>query len=253
MDTILAAEYPTPFVRTPRGPCSDDWKPPKLAGKRHPFHPDVRRYCRRSGARVHWVVPVHGPVVLPGWGDPIAGGRTPFTSRGEINGEGVPDSTEGVERKKPEGGKGGGEGEAEDGRRKEKARPVLWTPALLAEFAAALVQLQHEGRYGRLRIAPSGPTPDPFLPASRSVVPARHAHVRNRRRPRGADGAEPPVLAAPDEHPPVGVECGDHLRLYVDAHRALSLRTWLAHWHDGHLAKCRLALVAPSGECLIVA
>lgn len=225
MDTVLASEYATPYV--PTAPRTDDeWKLPKrLAQQRHPFHPDVGHYLRRSGARVHWVVPVHGPVVVPGWGDPVAGGRTPFTSRGEMDAEAPAEREQEQEQS-------------------EKARPLRWTPDLLRAFVHALVALQHDGRYGRLRVAPSGPKPDPFLRGNgkgAGRVPAAHSFVPKRCRP----GAE--------HVPPAGVECGDHVRLYVDAHKALSLRTWLNHWDGGRLARCRLALVAPSGECLIVA
>lgn len=222
---MLKAEYATPFVPSvPR--TEDEWKLPKRLGQqRHPFHPDVHHYLRRSGTRVHWVIPVHGPVIIPGWGDPVAGSRTPFNSRGEM------DETQ------PSAGGG------------EKARPLLWTPELLKGFVAALVELQHEGRYGRLRIAPSGPKPDPFLATGRGSVPASHSHVPKKKRPKSDDS----VLFTPDDVPPVGVECGDHVRVYVDAHKALSFRTWLNHWDEGRFAKCRFALVAPTGECLIVA
>lgn len=224
IDTVLAAEYPTPYVPT-AARTNDEWKLPKrLSAQRHPFHPNVHHYLRRSGARVHWVIPVHGPVVIPGWGDPVAGSRTPFTSRGELNEEAA---------------------EATTGQ--EKARPLLWTPDLLRGFVSALVELQHDGRYGRLRIAPSGPKPDPFLPPRKVTIPSAHSYLPQRR---GTDESE---LFTPDDPPPVGVECGDHVRLYVDAHKALSFRTWLNHWNKGRFAKCRFALVAPSGECLIVA
>lgn len=222
---MLKAEYPTPFVPSvPR--TEDEWKLPKRLGQqRHPFHPDVHAYLRRTGTRVHWVVPVHGPVIVPGWGDPVAGSRTPFTSRGEMD-EVLPEA-----------------------RGEEKARPLLWTPEVLRLFVAALVELQHEGRYGRLRIAPSGPKPDPFL-STGSNVPASHSYVPKRRRPKIESESE---LFTPEDVPPVGVECGDHVRVYVDAHKALSFRTWLNHWDGGRFAKCRFALVAPTGECLIVA
>ena len=230
IDSVLKAEYATPFV--PSAPrTEDEWKLPKrLDQQRHPFHPALHTYLRRSGARVYWVIPVHGPVIIPGWGDPIAGSRTPFTSRGEMD-ETLPQA-----------------------RGEDKARPLLWTPAILGRFVAALVQLQHEGRYGRLRLAPSGPKPDPFLPGNRGSVPSSHSYVpKRKKRPKSSSDATQEELFTPENVPPAGVECGDHLRVYVDAHKALSFRTWLNYWDEGRFAKCRYALVAPTGECLIVA
>ncbi|GFZ48333.1 hypothetical protein JCM24511_06081 [Saitozyma sp. JCM 24511] len=37
----------------------------------HPYHPDLAGYIGSNPtARVYWLIPVHGPVLLPGWNDP---------------------------------------------------------------------------------------------------------------------------------------------------------------------------------------
>jgi hypothetical protein len=64
--------------------------------------------------------------------------------------------------------------------------------------------------YGSLSIRTSGPKPDPFLVSDESTLLTHHVHI-----------------PGPSEIIPVKPECGAHIRLYVDAKHALSLRTWL--------------------------
>lgn len=68
---------------------------------------------------------------------------------------------------------------------------------------------------GNLSIRLSGPKPDPFIDLAPLPRITQHAHL-----PPGV-GAGVPI--------PVRPECGDHIRVYVDAKYSLGLRTWLCN------------------------
>lgn len=68
---------------------------------------------------------------------------------------------------------------------------------------------------GALSIRLSGPKPDPFLDLTDPLPLATYQHVPEQLKEMG-DGLGP-----------VRAECGDHIRVYVDAKYALALRTWL--------------------------
>jgi hypothetical protein len=146
----------------------------------------------------------------------------------------------------------------------EPARPapIYWTPALLLTFLQHLLGLRSDEKrpLGSISMAFSGPKPDPFiaLHPPRPLVP----HTS-----RSSEGLEKTGMAMR----PVRPEMGDHLRIYVDADRALALRMWLngvergfQEGKDGKetdgkgytgllFYRVRLALVGERGEVLTVA
>lgn len=178
---------------------------------------------------MYWLVPVHGPVVIPSLEDLVADGSAkPWTSAGALG------DLEAVETKRP--------------------ATLRWTPALLRAFVAAFEALQRDAArpYGALHLALSGPKPDPYLALAPPPPLLSHLHV--------PDG-ETALLV------PVRPEAGDHIRIYCDSGRAMSFRTWLHWWEVGAdgpwdgaavptslrpFAFARLTLVGPRGEALMV-
>ncbi|KLT40267.1 hypothetical protein CC85DRAFT_330055 [Cutaneotrichosporon oleaginosum] len=212
--------YPAPAIRRPPLLERDDaFRPPRnLASLNHPLHPDVAHYCKHARARVYWLIPIHGPVIIPGLEDPVTNDSArPWASRAEF-----------------------------DARASESSRSkpivVRWTPALLNAFLKERFEpaWRDPSQYGALHLAFSGPKPDPYLALPPSAPLAAHQYV-------------PPHAR---ERTPVRVEVGDHLRIYCDAALALSIRTWL-HWWETEGRRpfegARFALIGPRGEVLVVA
>ena len=213
----------------------------------HPFHPDLHHYMKRHALeRVYWIIPLHGPVVVPADGlyDPL---DTP---------EQLPPNTQHGQPPSPSVAIFGDPGSAS----KAQTRPatIRWTADLVKHFLEAfLLPLQANGTFGTLNFRVSGPKPEPFIDLPTPPPPIMHIGVpkamRDQSRPR-----------------PVRAECGDHLRIYCDAAVCLSLRTWLhgievegsffknddpssRSEHVRLFDKVRLALVGGRGEVLIVA
>ncbi|KAL7422629.1 hypothetical protein Q5752_001920 [Cryptotrichosporon argae] len=260
---------PTVPIRTwpPRLTALDDAYIPPSPSSAHPFHPVLPAYLA-SRRRVYWLVPVHGPVLLPGYNDSVVSpAAKPWASMGFFAN---------IELRAPMS------------RSQARPAPLNWTPALLAAFLDRLVQLD---AYGPLHIVASGPKPDPWIDLPPPPPLAAHertsstfrtrvqpAPPKTTKRPPGPPapsqlpsltsisdtGPVPPVGATGDALGPVRPEAGDHVRIYVDADRALSLRTWL-HWLElvpdagagasgcKVFARARLALVGTRGEVLVVA
>ncbi|BEI80427.1 hypothetical protein CcaverHIS002_0109560 [Cutaneotrichosporon cavernicola] len=219
-DTITRPVYPAPSIRSKHRVRRDDaYRVPRnLARLNHPLHPDVYHYCKHAGTRVYWLIPIHGPVIVPGLEDPVTNpSARPWASRAEF------------------------------GTKLSNASPskpivVRWVPALLHTFLKELFEpaWRDPARYGALHLAFSGPKPDPYLAPQPPPPLEAHTHT-----PEGARGRVP-----------VRVEAGDHMRIYCDAAFALSLRTWLHWWEtDGRrpFDRARFALVGPRGEVLVVA
>jgi hypothetical protein len=184
----------------------------------HPLHPDVFHYCKHARARVYWLIPIHGPVVVPGLEDPVTNpSARPWASRAEF-GARIGDST--------------------------PSKPVVvrWTPALLGAFIKERFEpaWRDPAQYGGLHLAFSGPKPDPFLALPPPPPLEAHIHVPQDAR----------------ERVPVRIEAGDHMRIYCDAALAMSLRTWLHWWETGGrrpFEGARFALIGARGEVLVVA
>lgn len=206
----------------------------------HPCHPDIFHYAAHAKCRVYWIIPVHGPVIIPGLQDPVRNeDARPWTSTGEL----VQDETDLVAVQ-----------------RESDALPrpatVQWSPRLLKSFVEdKFVPIWKDPTrpYGALHLALSGPKPDPYLNLPPRTPLLEHDHTPGH-----------------SDRRPVRPEAADHIRLYCDAARAMSVRLWL-HWWTVDTAelyggdetgddttiqpfkRARFALVGPRGEMLVVA
>lgn len=238
---------PTP-KSTPPPPTATDAhsfalpRPPP--GQTSPFHPSFPHYACTARTRVYWLIPVHGPVIVPGVDDAITGAGVEWLSQGRF-GAAMDDGTLPLPP-----------------RETERPTPLHWTPSLLAALETYLTKL-HADFVGRVVLAVSGPKPDPYLALPPPEPLAAHQHVPE------ADGQ--------DTAAPVRPEAGDHLRVYCDAAHALRVRNAVHMWPlwldpfgvplavplekkwVGRVRKwqpfgrARLALVGPRGEVLTVA
>ena len=229
----------------------------------HPYHPDLHRYTTKNPyGRVYWLIPIHGPVIVPNLNDDVLTSPIATTEDAIPIPSSATFATKVLNIPKTKG-------------RANRPAPVPWTASLLDHFIQSfLLPLRRSRVYG-LSIVFSGPKPDPFialLPPPRLV---EHVHgVRSGSNHKievekeNATAAIPPMGASePVPDRPVRVEAGDHMRIYCDAKEALSLRTWLHGIHvDGQFGqggngekgrrlfdKVRLCLIGEKGEVLIVA
>jgi hypothetical protein len=263
--------YPSLPCPRNRTADTDEFQLPRnLDAVAHPFHPSIAHYAAVSRARVYWVIPVHGPVVVPGLQDPVVDSDArPWASRGMLDLDSDSDSDAAVNPNTV-----GEEALSRVRSAQSAARPIplLWTPALLRAFVSghfARAWSDPARPYGALHLAVSGPKPDPWLGREMPALGA-HEHV-----PLGLGAGLAPVRP----------EAGDHVRIYCDASRAMAVRLWLHWWTvgarevaayaDKHTAgtsaaasvtgsdsedetvqpfkRARLALVGPRGELLMVA
>ncbi|ORY35892.1 hypothetical protein BCR39DRAFT_556019 [Naematelia encephala] len=169
----------------------------------HPYHPDLRMYISSNPtARLYWLIPLHGPVIIPTLLSTSAkvptsttttSSKIPTPSYGEIV-DSLPSDTASDPKVRP--------------------APIIWTSALLRyiwqSFLVPLVSQSPVNAFGHITIRLSGPKPDPFLALLPPPPLDRHMYF-------SGDTATRPER----------VEAGDHLRIYVDAKKALALRTWL--------------------------
>jgi hypothetical protein len=229
----------------------------------HPFHPDLHLYTQKNPhGRVYWLIPIHGPVIVPNLNDDVL--TSPIaTTEHEIP---LPSSAT-FSTKTSNSPKTKGRG----------GRPALvpWTATLLNHFIQSfLLPLRRSRVYG-LSIVFSGPKPDPFITLLPPPQLVEHAHpVKSKSNPKVEVQKENITTADTtsgtsdlNTSRPVRVEAGDHMRIYCDAKEALSLRTWLHGIHvDGQAGqagngekgrrlfdKVRLCLIGEKGEVLIVA
>lgn len=226
----------------------------------HPFHPDLPHYARQNPCgRVYWLIPIHGPVVVPNLNDdvltsPIATKETtiPLPSPAVY-------STKGADAKTRLG----------------RPATVHWNVSLLDHFIQSfLLPLRRSRVYG-ISIVFSGPKPDSFIALIPPATLLKHDHIDSSPLKRNGVLAQDVILdkisngSSPSQ--PVRVEAGDHMRVYCDAKDALSLRTWLHGVHvdaettgqagDAGLGgkgrrlfdRVRLCLIGEKGEVLIVA
>ena len=138
-----------------------------------------------------------------------------------------------------------------------KPLPITWTPQTLLHFLEAfLLPLHASTIFDSISIRFSGPKPDPFIALNDPPALSRHRHVLH-------------TLnlshLTQEASAPVRPECGDHIRIYLDAAYALGFRSWLNGVElDSNVAGkgqgqrrvfegCRLALIGEQGEVLVVA
>ena len=194
-------------------------------------------------SRVHWVIPIHGPIIIPPWSDPISNLQpikgAPIPSSGHLRAH-LPEE---IDTKRPV--------------------TIYWTPDLLRHFMTSFLIPLHARQdlpFGSLSIRLSGPKPDPFINLSPPIPLSIHQHLPPRPPEFGDDR-----ITTRSEARPIRPETGDHIRVYCDAKHALALRTWFhgvsidrSSIGEGEgvlrlFQRTRLVLVGPRGEALIVA
>lgn len=214
---------------------------PRFRRDSSPYHPDISRFAARaSSVRVYWLIPVHGPVVVPGVNalpepfprqstgaaaDAATKSDSPEdasiilsqfndTQFSSLGAPSVPVPSQATltsirPRVNPA----------------TRPAPLAWTPALLRHFWNDFVlPLQKDPvlPLGNISLAVSGPKPDPFIALKTPKPLRRHMHAG-----KAEMSSSPTQPGESAGSAPVRVEAGDHIRLYCDAKHALRLRTWL--------------------------
>lgn len=200
-----------------RRPAPSEYQLPRnlsdiLSTIQHPFHPDPAYYMKHSGSFVYWLIPVHGPVVVPGLEDIVVDPTaSSWASRGIFTATNMPIDT-GTDT---------------------RPAPLRWTPALLRAFVHDHFEPTYNDphhRYGQLSLRTCGPWPSPFL----TGLPPPPALREHQCLPPGTSGSSVPAI----------VECGDHVRIYCEASKALKVRWWL-HWWQVRLDGAGEVVAAP--------
>jgi hypothetical protein len=226
----------------------------------HPYHPDLHCYTTKNPyGRVYWLIPIHGPVIVPKLNDDVLTSPIATTEDAIPIPSSATFATKTLNIPKTKG-------------RANRPAPIPWTASLLDHFIQSfLLPLRRSRVYG-LSIVFSGPKPDPFIALQPPLQLVGHAHgVKSGsnhkvdlEKENAASVIAPLVTSDLAPGRPVRVEAGDHMRVYCDAKEALSLRTWLHGIHvDGQAGngekgrrlfdKVRLCLIGEKGEVLIVA
>jgi len=226
----------------------------------HPFHPELQLYARQNPCgRVYWLIPIHGPVVVPNLNDDVL--TSPIATKETT----IPLPSPALYSTKTSDTK----------TRLGRPATVHWNAPLLHHFIQSfLLPLRRSRVYG-ISLVFSGPKPDPYIALIPPAKLLKHAHIDSSPLERNGVLAQDVMLdkspngSSPSQ--PVRVEAGDHMRVYCDAKDALSLRTWLHGVHvdakatgqagdAGHggngrrlFDKVRLCLIGEKGEVLIVA
>ncbi len=188
--------------------------------------------AQNPSARVHWIIPVHGPIIVPDWSDPISDSQTPKGGPAPSSGDLAAHLPSSDSTKRP--------------------AVLAWTSELLCHFMSAFLVPLHQRPdlpFGPLSIKLSGSKPDPFIALTPPPPPSSHTSAPIGKR----------------DMRPVRVETGDHIRVYCNAKHALALRTWFhgievdrgsIQSGEGILKlfhRVRLVLVGERGEALVVA
>ncbi|WVR08440.1 hypothetical protein IAU60_005495 [Kwoniella sp. DSM 27419] len=266
-------------LRAKRQPIPPYKLPRSYPTQAHPFHPDLLAHIKANPRmRVYWLVPIHGPVLVPGLSDnpvyPSSKYQQPCPTAANLVKQ---DEISAVHHQTTRNF-------AQGANKSKSPRVIEWTRGLLLTFLETFLRplyMDDDRPLGSLSYALSGPKPDPFLDLPSAKVLDTHVVP-------SASVATPSDLATGLSHSrdaknttavelPVRPDCGDHLRIYCDLKHALALRTWLHSVKitagptddedgTGHqideveganavrpLYKTRLTLVGPRGEVLMVA
>lgn len=253
----------------------------------HPYHPDISYYCfKRPMARVYWVIPIHGPVLIPGVNHPIdlavqngseevgdtrlkglipsSATFAPSSSSPSAPVQPIPSSSSipfspsvSETHLQPQ----------------PSAATIHWTPPKLSWFLQKWVRESWaddpRGWFGSLSWTLAGPSVSNWisLPETPREL-GSHVCVRSST---AKDGE-----TSKCERKAVKPQMGDHLRMYCDAERALELRLFISKaWvptrdfsgqdrklseeeeagldKERIMGKVRLCLVGDRGEALVVA
>jgi hypothetical protein len=268
MDSMLTGQ---PHSYANLGAVADLTRPPDYNLFRnyhtatHPFHPDLSRYTTKvPESRVYWLIPIHGPVIVPGLNDKALSANHRVIERDVPVPSSAAFHTDITAAGIPHG-------------KLCRPAPIAWTASLLNHFVQSFLLPLRQSRLYGLSIAFSGPKPDPFIALVPPTPLTRHQYAGKARLANGqapkklvtnGDDDTRPADASTMLNGPARIEAGDHIRLYCDASEALSLRTWLhgVHVDASHgvaagaqakgkrmFDKVRLCLIGPRGEVLIVA
>ncbi|KIR30692.1 hypothetical protein I309_00041 [Cryptococcus deuterogattii LA55] len=237
----------------------------------HPYHPDLSYYCsKKPMARVYWVIPIHGPVLIPGVNYPIdltAQNRNKGVRNKSLKGlipsfaTFTPSSTSSTPVQPfPSSSSTLFSTSVSQShlQPQSSAAAIHWTPPKLSWFLQKWVRESWvddpRGWFGSLSWTLAGPSVSNWV-----SVPET-----------------PPREISKNAKRAVKPQVGDHLRIYCDAERALELRLFISKaWvptqdfsgQDTKLSeeeevkldkeriveKARLCLVGDRGEVLVVA
>ncbi|KIR42572.1 hypothetical protein I307_04536 [Cryptococcus deuterogattii 99/473] len=237
----------------------------------HPYHPDLSYYCsKKPMARVYWVIPIHGPVLIPGVNYPIdltAQNRNKGVRNKSLKGlipsfaTFTPSSTSSTPVQPfPSSSSTLFSTSVSQShlQPQSSAAAIHWTPPKLSWFLQKWVRESWvddpRGWFGSLSWTLAGPSVSNWV-----SVPET-----------------PPREISKNAKRAVKPQVGDHLRIYCDAVRALELRLFISKaWvptqdfsgQDRKLSeeeevkldkeriveKARLCLVGDRGEVLVVA
>ncbi|WRT70503.1 uncharacterized protein IL334_007501 [Kwoniella shivajii] len=232
----------------------------------HPFHPALLRYISIAPfARVYWLLPIHGPILIPTLNHPMTSNLYPNAT--------IPSSGMLCDTLL-----------ATVSTKSAKPIPINWTSTLLLNFIEHYLYplyMDDNRPFGIISYVFSGPKPDPFIDLPTPPIVQSHAHlptpINGEEKQREREKYSQDQMHNSCTSKPVRAESGDHLRIYCNAKYALELRTWLHNVkipavsissksavQDGLPAineqetmrifyKTRLTLVGEKGEVLIVA
>ncbi|ODN82649.1 hypothetical protein L202_00946 [Cryptococcus amylolentus CBS 6039] len=188
----------------------------------HPYHPNLDHYIqKRPWARVCWVIPVHGPVHIPGINDPLEPFVPPVSAAG-----GSPKNAPTIPRQLiPSSGVLALDSASLVAKKGQSASTIYWTPQrlkyLIQQWLIPSWQDDTKGCFGPLSWAVQSGNLDWWS----------RRDVREGRRREG-EGLHVEVPDATAGKKSVKAEMGDCLKIWCDARRALSLRmaicrTWV--------------------------
>ncbi|WVQ95734.1 hypothetical protein IAU59_002833 [Kwoniella sp. CBS 9459] len=248
--------YKLPRAYLSQIPRPDARSGPDL-GDRYPFHPSLLGYIEAFPRhRVYWLIPLHGPVLIPTLNHPLDGDpRDHMRDRAGLHA--AENDMESKEKGKIVPSMGyfrdstiarmPGDINTQSRTKSVKPAPLEWTSSTLLSFINNFLHPLHldpTTPLGNISYAFSGPKPDPFLDLPSARPLDQHLVVRSASSLPAVDGGDklieedrivpagdtlqPKIVTDPNTVVrPVRPEAGDHLRIYCDASHALPLRTWL--------------------------
>lgn len=196
---------------------------PSLPTGRHPFHPSLEYYIgQRPYTRVKWLIPVHGPVAIPGLAEE-SGAEEFLPSDGHL----ALDIEEYRQVKRmhrhrsaPSTTLPSAVASSSTHMARNLPRPLVVTEQLLRAIWNKLVRLSKLGRFGPIALALSSFQPDPFRPIEgnqRSIIERHKCNL------------SPSVgeSTTGNDTRPVKPEVGDHIKLFCDLRYAMAIRSVL--------------------------